>query len=64
MEEHLAHISKVLGRLARAGVQLKRNKCAFLLPFAEYMGHVISQDELDTADSKVQAIVEAPSHRM
>ena len=40
-------------------MRLKREKCAFLLPFVLYLGHVISADGLHTAESEVKAVVEA-----
>ena len=59
-QEHLANLAQVLGRLQDAGMRLKREKCAFLLPSVAYLGHVISADGLHTSDSKVEAIVDAP----
>ena len=35
-EEHLAHLSEVLNPLMEAGMRLKKDNCAFLLPSAEY----------------------------
>ena len=40
---------------------LKREKCAYLLPSVEYLGHTISEHGHQTAESKVEAIVQAPS---
>ena len=61
--EHLKHLDTVLGRLQEAGMQLKKKKCAYLLPSVEYLGHVISAEGLCTAESKVEAIVQAPVPR-
>ena len=40
---------------------LKKDKCAFLLPQVEYLGHEISQKGLHPTKEKVRAIVEAPA---
>ena len=37
--DHLKTLDEVLNRLETAGLRLKRNKCAFLLPSVEYLGH-------------------------
>lgn len=58
-QEHLSNLAEVLERLETAGMRLKREKCAFLLPSVSYLGHVISADGLHTAESKVKAVVEA-----
>ena len=51
------HLDAVLGRLQEAGMRVKEKKCAYLLPSVEYLGHVISAEGLQTAESKVEAIV-------
>ena len=58
--EHLATLDKVLSRLEEAGLRLKRNKCAFMLPSVEYLGHKISAEGLQPSEEKVRAIREAP----
>ena len=62
-QEHLANLAQVLGRLAAAGMRLKKEKCGFLLPSVSYLGHVISAEGLCTSEAKVKAIVEAPAPR-
>ena len=62
-EEHLEHLTEVLRQLKEAGMRLKKEKCAYLLPSVEYLGHIITKEGLRTADSKVDAIVRAPSPR-
>ena len=58
--EHLNNLAQVLQRLESAGMRLKKQKCAFLLPSVSYLGHVISAEGLHTEETKVRAIVEAP----
>ena len=59
-EEHLANLEAVLARLEAAGLRLKRNKCAFLLPSVEYLGHRISAQGLQQTVDKIKAVQEAP----
>ena len=61
--EHLKHLAQVLQRLQSAGMRLKKERCAFLLPSVSHLGHVISAEGLHTEDSKVRAIVDAPEPR-
>ena len=60
-QEHLANLTQVLQHLQSAGMRLKSSKCAFLLSSLSYLGHVISAEGLRTAESKVQAVVDAPN---
>ena len=60
-EEHFCNLSAVLQRLETSGMKLKKEKCAFLLPRVEYLGHGISSDGLEPSASKVAAIVNAPA---
>lgn len=59
-QEHLATLEEVLKRLDKAGVRLKRNKCEFMLPSIEYLGHRISAEGLQPTDSKDKALKDAP----
>lgn len=58
-EDHLQNLDKVLQRLKDAGLWLKRSKCVF--PRIHYLGHKVDTQGLHPVESKVQAIVEAPS---
>ena len=59
-DEHLKNLDEVLTRLEGRGLRLKREKCAFMLPKIEYLGHTISADGLHPSKDKVRAIVDAP----
>ena len=59
-ENHLKNLDLVLTRLKTAGVKLKQEKCAFLLPEVEYLGHKISKHGLKPNSEKIRAIKEAP----
>ena len=58
--EHLKNLNEVLSRLERAGMRLKKRKCAFLLDSVEYLGHVVSAKGLEPSKKKIQAIIDAP----
>ena len=59
--EHLNNLHEVLTHLEQAGMHLREDKCAFLLPQVEYLGHQISQSGLHPTKENFRAIVEAPA---
>ena len=61
IEEHLSNLKAVLTRLEESGIKLKRNKCSFLLPSVEYLGHHISADGVQPTPEKVEAVQKAPA---
>ena len=62
-EEHLMNLSEVLQRLQNHGERLKLEKCCFMEDSVEYLGHRVDSKGLHTTDSKLKAIVDAPSPR-
>ena len=40
-QEHLKNLEEVLKRLEEAGMRLKQEKCTFLMPEVEHLGHKI-----------------------
>ena len=62
-EEHLQNLEEVLSRLEKAGIRLKKSKCAFMLPSVEYLGHTISAEGLHPTSEKIKAIQDAPTPR-
>ena len=60
LDEHLQTLEEVLKRLQDAGLRLNRDKCFFLRPSIEYLGHVIDEHGLHPTEEKVRAIKEAP----
>ncbi len=46
--------------IGTAGVKLNRDKCLFMLPRVEYLGHIIDEQGLHPTQEKVKAIKEAP----
>ena len=59
--EHLATLATVLERLRSHGFRLKRQKCSFLQPSVEYLGHVVDAQGLHTTRGKQQAMADAPT---
>ena len=60
-EEHLKALDKILGRLEEYGLKANREKCNFLQNSVEYLGHVITAEELHQSLKKVQAMAHLPS---
>ena len=60
ISEHLSNLGAVLKRLEAAGVKLKRDKCSFLLPSVEFLGHHISAKGIQPTEQKIEAIRNAP----
>lgn len=61
LEEHLRNLDMVLDRLHQAGIHLNRDKCFFLQPRIEYLGHVLDATGRHPTDEKLRAIKEAPT---
>ena len=61
LQEHLQNLEAVLARLEKHGFRLKREKCAFLLPCVDYLGHCITSEGIQPSSDKVRAVQEAPT---
>jgi len=59
-ESHLANLEAVLFKLQIAGLRLKCNKCSFMMPSVEYLGHQISTKGIQPTEDKVRAIKDTP----
>ena len=60
-EEHLKSLSEVFSRLENACLRLKKEKCSFMLPEVQYLGHKILARRLEPSAEKAKAIREAPT---
>ena len=60
MEEHVDHLRRVLVGLRCANLKLKPLKCHFLRHSIEYLGHVITQQELKPNPNQVTAVQNFP----
>ena len=54
------NLEEVLIRLEEAGPRLKKEKCSFLMPEVEYLGHRISREGLQPTEAKIWAVAGAP----
>ena len=59
--EHIKNLEEVLLRLEKAGLRLKKQKCSFMLPSVNYLGHSISSEGLQPTREKIRAITDAPT---
>ncbi|XP_064464481.1 uncharacterized protein K02A2.6-like [Ornithodoros turicata] len=58
--EHLTNLDKVFTRPQEFGFTLKREKCAFLQPQVEYLGHVVDAEGFRPSPKKVSTILNMP----
>ena len=58
--KYLQVLEEVFHRLEKHGLRLKREKCSFMEPSMEYLGHWIDATGIHTLPSKLQAIQDAP----
>ena len=59
-ESHLKALSDVLGRLERAGLQLKPAKCHLCCKKVSYLGHIVSEQGIAVDPSKTERIATWP----
>ena len=55
-QEHLEHLEAVISRLAEHNLKLKASKCEFLKSEVTYLGHVVSEEGIQTDPEKFKAI--------
>jgi transposase InsO family protein len=58
--QHLERLEMVFSRLDHAGLKLKPEKCAFFRKSVAFLGHVISDQGIETDPAKVAAVAEWP----
>lgn len=56
LDEHFQRLEAVFQRLEEAGLKLKGSKCEFFLPRVKYLGHIVSQDGVETDPEKISAL--------
>ena len=57
---HLNTLAQVFERLKKHGIRMKKEKCHFMRPSVEYLGHCIDADGLHATPEKLEAVVKAP----
>mgnify|MGYP001797980859 CR=1 FL=1 len=60
-EERLNNLEQVLKRLKEHGQTVQREKCAFLKPSLNYLGHLIDGNGIHPLQNKVEAIRAPPT---
>ena len=63
LQEHNQNLVKVLDRIREAGLKLKPKKCLVARQSVEYLGHVISDQGIQTDLKKVEAVAQYPTPR-
>ena len=56
VEDHLTQLDIVLSRLKSAGLKLKPKKCNLFRKKVQYLGHVVSDEGIQTDQEKTKAI--------
>ena len=62
-KEHLQHLEIIFERLCEASLKFKRSKCSFMKMHIEYLGHLISEKDIEPMPDKLAAIKEMPAPR-
>ena len=55
-EEHLCHLRLVFKKISEAGLKLKPSKCEFFKTRLQYLGHIVSEQGIETNPKQVQVI--------
>ena len=55
-EQHLLNLEAVLNCFEEQGIRLRQDKCHFLQPSVEFLGHRIGKDGVHVSETKVEAI--------
>ncbi|KAL7868574.1 hypothetical protein SRHO_G00099580 [Serrasalmus rhombeus] len=61
IEEHEKRLLRVLSRLKEYGLKLSLEKCKFFQTSVRYLGHVVSEDGVETDPEKIKALKTWPS---
>ena len=59
-DEHLCNLKQVFERINKAGLKLHPNKCWFLQPKVQFLGHVVSTEGIMPDPSKTDQVKEWP----
>ena len=59
-QEHLSHLEAVFERLQEQNLKLKASKCEFFRDQVLYLGHVVSQEGIQTDPAKIEAVKSWP----
>ena len=59
-EEHIARLEAVFKKISGAGLKLKPSKCEFFKKRMHYLGHIVSNQGIETDPKMIEAIVNWP----
>ena len=60
IKEHNNNLKTLFERLRTTGLKLQPDKCEFIRPELEYLGHIISADGVKPNPSKIEAVKNFP----
>ena len=60
-EEYIAWLEAVFKKISDAGLKLKPSKCEFFKKQIHYLGHIVSNNGIETDPKMIEAIVNWPS---
>ena len=58
MQEHNKNLVTLFDRLRQTGLKLQPDKCEYLRPELEYLGHVITADGVKPNQNKIKAVMD------
>ena len=64
IEKNKSFLKKIFERIRKYGLEIKENKCDFLLEEIKYLGHVINKDGKKPDKSRAAAIKDMPNPKM
>ena len=56
LEEHEIRLRQVLERLKEYGLKLSPEKCKFFQTSVKYLGHIVSENGVETDPGKIEAL--------
>ena len=62
-DEHLKRLEGVFAKLASAGLKLKPSKCEFFKTRIKYLGHIVSEEGIETDPEKIDSVRKWPTPR-
>nr|XP_055059066.1 uncharacterized protein LOC129442817 [Misgurnus anguillicaudatus]XP_055059067.1 uncharacterized protein LOC129442817 [Misgurnus anguillicaudatus] len=60
LEEHEERLMRVLNRLKEFGLKLSPDKCHFFMKSVKYLGHIVSENGVETDPDKISALTTWP----
>ena len=59
-EEHLKHLELVLAKVEEANLKISPSKCRLFQKSIKFLGHIISQEGIQTDPAKIEAVTKYP----